>query len=173
MTVTRYCPFCATAAESDWVFCQACARRLPAATTGPLDGRDAHVADAWQRALRHMETNDLEDAERVITQLTELGCDAGDLNAMRGSMALRRARLDTARELLDAAVEESPDSPFVRLKRAEYWRAIGIASKAIEEITEGLRHCESERVREDMRRTLEKLKKESRWNFSRASPRPF
>jgi predicted Zn-dependent protease len=167
----RFCPYCASGAESDWAFCQGCGRRLPGAAAGAMDERDQHVADTWQRALRHMETNDLDDAERVTSELMDIGCDAGDVSAMRGAIQLRRSNLEEATALLDIAVEQSPHSPFVRLKRAEYWRAIGIPQKAIDEINEGLRHADSERVREELRRTLEKVRKESRWNFSRASPR--
>lgn len=168
--VARYCPFCAAPAESEWSFCQACGRALPGAAAGAMDTRDSRVAEAWQRALRHIETSDFDDAERVAGQLMDLGCDAGDHSALLGSISLRRARLDDALEHLDRAVQESPHSPFVRLKRAEYWKAIGIPQKAIDEVTEGLRHAESERVREELRRVLERLRKDSRWNFPRASP---
>jgi predicted Zn-dependent protease len=166
----RFCPYCASGAESDWAFCQGCGRRLPGAAAGAMDERDQHVADTWQRALRHMETNDLDDAERVTSELMDLGCDAGDVSAMRGAICLRRTRLEEALELLDRAVEESPMSPFVRLKRSEYWRVIGMPQKAIEEIQEGLRRADSERVRNELRAVLAKVKKDSRWNFPRASP---
>jgi predicted Zn-dependent protease len=170
MTVARYCPFCAAAAESDWIFCQSCGKRLPGATVGALDGRDDRIAETWQRALRHVETNDFEDALRVVDSLMDLGCDAGDVEALLGSISLRQARIDEAQEHFDRAVAESPYSPFVRLKRAEYWRAIGIPQRGIDELTEGLRHAESERVRDELRKVLEKMKKDSRWNFPRASP---
>jgi predicted Zn-dependent protease len=117
-----------------------------------------------------METNDLDDAERVTSELMDLGCDAGDVSAMRGAICVRRTRLEDALELLDRALEESPTSPFVRLKRSEYWRVIGMPQKAIEELQEGLRHADSERVRNELREVLKKVKKDSRWNFSRASP---
>ncbi len=167
----RYCPYCAAAAESDWAFCQGCGRKLPAAAVGAMEGRDQQVADLWERALRHIETNDLDDAERSASELMDRGCDAGDVSALLGAIKLRRYKLDDSLELLDRALEESPLSPFVRLKRAEYWRVIGMPQRAIEEITEGLRRADSQRVRDELRRVLEKLKKDSRWNFSRASPR--
>jgi hypothetical protein len=37
-------------------------------------------------------------------------------------------------------------------------------------LQEGLRHADSERVRNELREVLKKVKKDSRWNFSRASP---
>jgi predicted Zn-dependent protease len=166
----RYCVYCAAAAESDWIFCQGCGKRLPGTTAGPNDERDRRVAGLWRQALHEMETNDLDLAEKTATALMDLGCDAGDLAALRGSIALRQARLDDAKELFDKAVEESPLSPFVRLKRADYWLSIGISSRAIDELNEGLRHAESEPSRDELRKVLEKLKKDSRWNFSRASP---
>lgn len=170
MSVSRYCPFCASPAEADWLFCQACGRRLPGKMAGALDERDENVASTWQRALRHMETGDYDDAERAAAELMDLGCDAGDHAALLGAICLRRAKIDEALELLDRALEESPHSPFVRIKRAEYWRVIGLTPKAVEELQEGLRHAESERVREELRRILAKVKKYSRWNFPRASP---
>jgi predicted Zn-dependent protease len=166
----RYCVYCAAAAESEWIFCQGCGKRLPGTSAGPNDERDELVAKAWQKALRHMETGDFDDAERVAGQLMDLGCDAGDHSALLGAIALRRTRIDEALEHLERAVEESPHSPFVRLKRADYWRVIGIPLKAIDELQEGLRHAESERVRNELRAVLAKLKKDSRWNFPRASP---
>ena len=167
---TRYCVYCAALAESYWIFCQGCGKRLPGTSAGPNDERDERVAALWRQALHQMETNDLDLAEETASGLMDLGCDAGDLAALRGSIALRRARLEDALQLLDKALEESPNSPFVRLKRADYWRSIGISSRAIEEITEGLRHANSERSRDELRKVLDKLKRESRWNFSRASP---
>ena len=166
----RYCVYCAAAAEPEWVFCQGCGKRLPGTTAGANDERDSRVAALWRQALHEMETNDLALAEGTATTLMDLGCDAGDLAAMRGSIALRQARLDDAKELLDRALEESPLSPFVRLKRADYWLSIGITPRAVDELNEGLRHAESERSRDELRKVLEKLKKDSRWNFSRASP---
>lgn len=170
MSGSRYCPYCAAAAEADWTFCQACGRRLPSATAGAMDERDERVAEAWQRALRHMETGDFDDAERAASELMDMGCDAGDHAALLGSISLRRARLDEALEHLDRALAESPHSPYVRLKRSEYWRAIGMTPRAIDELTEGLRCAGSERVRNELRKVLDKLKKDSRWNFPRASP---
>ena len=170
MSVARYCPFCAAGAEPDWAFCQACGKRLPGAAAGAMDERDRAVAEAWQRAMRHMEMGDLDDAELAAGRLADLGCDAGDLAALSGSIALRRARIEEALELLDEALQKSPHSPYVHIKRAEYWKTLGMSQKAIDELQEGLRVAESERVRDELRKMLEKLKKDSRWNFARASP---
>jgi predicted Zn-dependent protease len=166
----RFCPYCAAGAESDWAFCAGCGRRLPGTAAGAMDERDQLVADIWKRAMLQMETNELDDAARTASELMDLGCDAGDVSALRGSISLHRARLDEAIEFLDRALEESPMSPYVRLKRSEYWRAIGMSQNAIEELQEGLRRADSERVRNEIRAVLAKLRKDSRWNFTRASP---
>jgi predicted Zn-dependent protease len=166
----RYCPYCAAPAESDWLFCQACARRLPGAAAEAMDERDERVASRWQAAQRCMEIGDLDDAERIAGELMDLGCDGGDHAALLGAISLRRARVEEAQELLDSALELSPLSPFVRLKRAEYWRVTGLNDKAIAELHEALRHAQAERVREELRKVLDRLKKDSRWNFPRASP---
>jgi predicted Zn-dependent protease len=168
--MARYCPYCSAAAEAEWKFCQACGRALPTAAVGAMDRRDTRIADVWQRAMLDIETNDLDDAERATSELMDLGCDAGDVSALLASIKLRRAMIDEAFDLLERAVEESPMSPFVRLKRSEYWRIIGFPAKAIEELQEGLRRAESERVRNELRAVLAKVKKDSRWNFARASP---
>jgi len=167
---SRYCPYCAASAEGDWSFCQACGRKLPGTTSGAMEQRDERVADLWRKAMHCIELCDYDDAEAMAGELADVGCDSGDLAALRGAIALRQVRLEEAEELLDRAVQESPHSPFVRVKRAEYWKTLGMAPRAIEEVTEALRYAESERVRQELRVTLEKLKKDSRWNFSRASP---
>lgn len=168
--MARFCPHCSVPAEPDWNFCQACGRGLPGTAVGATDERDRRVADTWQRALLEMETGELDEAEQSTSELMDLGCDAGDVSALLASIMLRRARLDEALELLDRAVEESPMSPFVRLKRSEYWRVIGMPQKAIDELQEGLRRADSERVRNELRAVLAKVKRDSRWNFARASP---
>ncbi|MEO8457578.1 MAG: hypothetical protein ABI559_07195 [Chloroflexota bacterium] len=168
--MARFCPHCSAAAESDWRFCQACGKTLPGAVAGALDSRDQRVADVWKRAQLDLEMNDLEAAERTVSDLMDLGCDTGDVLALRAAISLRGAKMDEAIELLDRAVEESPMSPFVRLKRADYWRALGMNDLAIQELQEGMRRSDSERVRNDLRVVLAKLKKDSRWSFARASP---
>jgi len=166
----RFCPHCAAGAEADWSFCQACGRRLPAAVSGALDQRDTRIASVWVRAGRDLDAGDLDAAEQAAAALMDLGCDAGDLHALSGAIALRRANLDEAQTLLDAALAESPYSPFVRMKRAEYWFAIGMTPKAKEEVQVALRYEDAPQVREQLQKLLERLKRDARWSFARASP---
>ena len=66
MTDSRFCPYCATPAESDWIFCQACGKRLPGPPrSGAMDKRDQAVAEAWRRALHHMEIGEVDAAEHA------------------------------------------------------------------------------------------------------------
>ena len=108
----RFCPHCAAGAETDWAFCQACGRKLPAAVAGAMDQRDERIASIWVRAGRDIDAGDLGSAEGAAASLMDLGCDAGDVHALQGAIALRRGNVEESRALLDKAAEESPTPPL-------------------------------------------------------------
>lgn len=163
----RFCPYCAAPAEADWVFCQACAKPLPGSERTPEDER---LSALWKRSSRQLEDGDLQGADVTVSQLMDLGCASADLSALQGAIALRRVQLNDAIDFLDRAVREAPDSPYVRLKRVEYWLAIGMANRAVEEVEAAIKAAESDAVRARLKAVLQKLKRDSRWNFARASP---
>jgi predicted Zn-dependent protease len=56
--------------------------------------------------------------------------------ALLGAIALRRGQARSAWRWLEEAAAVDPGSALVRLKRAEYWLALGVTDRALAELEE-------------------------------------
>lgn len=137
----RYCPYCGQSTAADWRYCPGCSTALPwAAGMNDMTGEKTANAPArdtrWDRALLSFRQGKLDLAAECITALLQDSPEDGPAHALMGAIFLRRYQIEEARQHLERAILLAPASPFVRLKMAEYWVALGIPSRALEELAE-------------------------------------
>lgn len=137
----RYCPYCGQPAVPAWKHCPACGKQLPATEidrTGEIPGPESPGSrkdDRLGKAISKLRLGELDRAKEIVSSLLrDIPQDAEAL-ALLGSIYLHQYRIGEAKQYLDRAILLAPDSTFVRLKLAEYWLALGIPSRAFEELT--------------------------------------
>lgn len=133
-----FCPVCGAPWGQGWLFCGCCGR--PAQGLGPAEGAGygCGCGQGWgaYRAGRY----------ELAASLLERGLSCpqhrGENMALLGAIALRQGRARSAWRWLEEAVAMDPGSPLVRLKRAEYWLALGVVDRALGEVEEAARGLE-------------------------------
>lgn len=172
----QFCPHCGAARAGDWAFCQLCGKPLPASGSpdkAPLSIQDELEAALWREANRLLEDGAYQLAENCLHLLREKTGESPEVLALLGMVCLRRYRPAAARELLDRASTLAPSSAFVRLKRAEYWLALGVVPKARDELNLALTAAAGKPgLRDQIRSLIRKLEGDAKWSFSRATPMP-
>lgn len=136
----RYCPYCGKAAALNWKYCAACGKGLPEqVSTEIADVPDPKIAavqkeSQWDKAIISVRLGELDIARQVLTSLLADSPQNFQALALLGSVCLRQRRIEEAKHHLDLALKQAPESAFVRMKMAEYWMALGIPSRALEEL---------------------------------------
>lgn len=135
-----YCPWCGTGWRAGWRFCPGCGR--PGTQDGGrvLSRRQSH-GPSWPQALAAFQEGELEKAAAELEALVRTGRRRGEALALLGAIALRRRQLQDAWRLLEEALAEAPTSPLVRLKRAQYFAALGAIQRAQGELEAALIAC--------------------------------
>ena len=143
----RFCPFCGQPVSPAWQHCAACGGALAAAadrgdepstamtktvTESPVPPGERH----WTEALLRLKLGELDEAGALLSEIVLATPKDAQALALLGSVRLRQKRIEEAQGYLDKAVLMAPGSPFVRLKFAEYWLALGVPSRALEELDE-------------------------------------
>jgi tetratricopeptide (TPR) repeat protein len=170
----QFCPFCGAARGEGWAFCQFCGEPLPGSTDAvPSPVVDRPEAALWREANRLLEEGAYDLAEDRLHSLREKTGESPEALALLGIVGLRCYRLDEARELLDRASALAPTSSFVRLKRAEYWLALGLLPKAQDELSLALMAATGEpALRAHIRSLMKNLQRDGSRSFVRATALP-
>lgn len=135
----RYCPYCGQQAASGWMHCPACGKRLESivsdeTASGPSGDWSTVLGDRWGDAILRLRLGELDKAHECLSSLLLDNPENPKVLALLGSVCLRQYRVEEAQRYLEQAAALDPDSAFVRLKLAEYWLALGIPTRAFEEI---------------------------------------
>lgn len=184
MAAARFCPYCGQPRAEAWAFCQFCSKALPsahasdgasgaAAGAGVIDSSSTHDAELWRQAQVHMRKCEYDLAEQDVRALLASHPDHAETVALLGIVCLRRYRLDDAQGLLERAVELAPCSPFVRVRMAEYWLGLGVATRAQGELQQAL-VCAAEDpvLYEQIRQRSEELRQKTRGSVVRSAALP-
>ncbi len=135
----RYCPFCGEPAPAVWVHCAACGKQLPERDLARISAASSGTANPsrdgkWSKAIDLVRDGELDQASGCLAGLIESFPQDAEAMALMGSIYLRKYQVDKAALLLENAVAASPGSIFVRVKTAEYWLALGVPARALEEL---------------------------------------
>ena len=183
----HFCPFCGKPHAETWAFCQFCGQPLPSGHRTTPEGSDTGVeagrktgaggggaASAyWLQAQEHFRRGEYGRAEQCLDELITGAADSPEDLALWGLACVRLCRLDKARDLLERAIAMAPASPFVRLRMAEYWLAIGIPSRAQEELRIAASLAwDDPQLYAAIRDVASKVQRASRWSFVRAPTLP-
>jgi predicted Zn-dependent protease len=143
----RFCPFCGRPVSPEWQHCVACGGALAtviASGNEPSKAMTPTVTESpaprderrWNEALLRLKLGELEAAGKLLSDIVLATPRDARALALLGAVRLRQHRIEEAQAYLDKAVLMAPDSPFVRLKLAEYWLALGVPSRALAELDE-------------------------------------
>lgn len=183
-TIQRFCPYCGKPRAETWCFCEFCGEPLPAghnpgSTLGKSEtaigkaGRISGTTALWSKAQEQFHQGNYEGAEQCLQELAAEGMDYPEALALWGAVCLRRYRPDQARELLERAITLAPSSPFVRLCMAEYWLALGIPSRAQEELKTAAGVGVNDPLLYGAIRAISgRVQRANRWSFVRAPAFP-
>ncbi len=136
----HYCPHCGRSVLATWKYCPGCAGLLPSADSvraGDPQGEQSIGPTGDRRldeALLRLREGDLDSAGDCIQQVLRESPGRAEAHALWGTISLRRYKVQEANQHLEEAVRLAPSSPFVRLKVAEYWVALGVPARAMEEL---------------------------------------
>ena len=135
----RYCPYCGQSALAAWKHCPACGKELPERTvtyipgiTAVDDGSDRNKK--WREVISQIRNGEPDKASISLSALLQSFPQDAEALALLGSICLHQYKIDKASDYLERAVVLAPDSTFVRMKMAEYWVALGIPARALEEL---------------------------------------
>jgi predicted Zn-dependent protease len=161
--IPRFCPSCGGDRGQTDSFCEYCGRAF---ANGAGPGADHHRD--WVEAQRYIVAGDTPSAARCVDAFeASMGLSADTL-ALRAMIRLRCVQLDEARLLLDQALALDPRSPFVHLKNAEYWIALGVIARARESLLEARTLSVSDDVQwVQVGRLLQAFETKTRWSFAR------
>jgi predicted Zn-dependent protease len=125
----------------------------------------------WNSAVSYFRRGQFESAAECITSLLQSCPEDAQAHAFLGSILLRRYQIDEAVKHLDKAIKIAPESPFVRMKMAEYWMALGIPGRALEELKQAELYAADDLTLYDKIHTLSKeLQRKARGNIERTIP---
>ena len=175
-----YCPYCGQPRDLAWSFCQFCAKSLPEVATASVSQADAVATDharahreLWEQAQTQIRARQFDLAEQSLRRFLAERPESAEGIALLGTTYLHRYQLDAAREHLERAVALAPQSPFVRLRMSEYWQALGVTTRAQEELDTAL-DCAAGNpaLYERIRGISTSFRQKTRWSFSHSTRLP-
>ena len=147
-TPGHFCPFCGQPVLPTWKHCPGCGQQVlnietpdvkgsVPATITEIEGKN-HPAggdNRWAEAVLQMRMGELELAHVSLAALSRDYPQDANVLALLGELYLRQYHAQEARQYLDQAILLEPNSPLIHLRMADYWVALGVPSRAFEEIT--------------------------------------
>ena len=102
--------------------------------TGTNKSVDTSRNEKWSEAVSLLKNWEPERALASLSALLHLFPDDAEALALSGSIYLHRYQVPEAEKYLERALAAAPESVFVRLKMAEYWAALGVPRRALDEL---------------------------------------
>jgi predicted Zn-dependent protease len=128
----------------------------------------------WNRAVSYFRREQFDAAAGCISTLLEACPQDAMAHAFLGSIFIRLYRVDDAFQHLDLAAQIAPESPFVRMKMAEYWVALGVPARALEELKKAeLSAADNLPLYDSIRNFSREMRSKTRGNIDRTPPAFF